>query len=334
MVGLLGAAGVLVAYAAAHLVVAARSVLVLIGVALFLAVGLDPVVRWLQRRGLPRWAAVACVVLIVVIAVAGFLAAAVPPLVHQGRQIAHELPHSSSALNNQNTPLGRLATRLHLRGNLHGLLSSARAGSLFGGLLGAGRIALSVSASILTVVVLTLYLLGDLPRIRRAIYRLVPASRRPRATRLGDEIFDRVGGFLLGNLFTSLIAGVGTLVWLLIFRVPYPLLLAVAVAVLDLIPLVGSTIGGILVTLVAFSVSVPVAIATAAFYTGYRVAEDNLLVPKIIGRTVRVSATATLVAVLLGGAVLGVVGALVAIPVAAAIDLLLKEIAYPRLDRS
>jgi predicted PurR-regulated permease PerM len=333
MAGLLGAAGVAVTYVGARLVYGAREVLTLIGIAVFLAVGLDPLVRWLQRRGLPRWAAVAVVVLGTVAILAGILAAAVPPLVSQATKLVHELPTGGGSAG-RNSALGRLAVRLHLQNQLHHGLSSLKAGAVFGGLLGAGRVAVSASASLLVVSVLTIYLLGDLPRISRAFYRLVPASRRERATRVGQEVFARVGGYLLGNLLTSLIAGLGTLAWLLIFHVPYPLLLAVAVAILDLIPIVGSTVGGIIVTLVALTVSLPVAIATAAFYTLYRLAEDYLLVPRIIGRSVRVPAITTLVAVLIGGGVLGLVGALVGIPVAATIDILLREFAYPRLDRS
>jgi predicted PurR-regulated permease PerM len=332
LVGLLGAAGVAVTYAGVRFVYGARAVLTLIGIAVFLAVGLDPVVRWLQRRGLPRWAAVAAVAVGTVAVLAGILAAAIPPLVGQATKLIHELPAATNGSGGHSSTLGRLAVRLHLQNRLHRGLSSIRAGAVFGGVLGAGRIAVSASASLVAIVVLTIYLLGDLPRITRAFYRLIPASRRARATQVGDQVFTRVGGYLLGNLLTSLIAGVGTLVWLLIFHVPYPLLLAVAVAILDLIPIVGSTIGGIIVTLVALTVSLPVAIATAAFYTVYRLAEDYLLVPRIIGRTVKVPAITTLIAVLIGGGVLGIIGAFIAIPVAATIDVLLREFAYPRLD--
>jgi len=106
------------------------------------------------------------------------------------------------------------------------------------------------------------------------------------------------------------------------------------VALLDLIPVIGSTIGGAVVTLVALTVSLPVALATLAFYIGYRLAEDYLIVPRIMGRTVQLPAIVSLVAVLIGGVLLGIVGALVAIPVAAAIRLLLHEIAIRRLDKS
>ncbi len=118
-------------------------------------------------------------------------------------------------------------------------------------------------------------------------YRLVPHSRRPRAILIGDEILAKVGGYVLGNFITSVIAGLGTYFWLLAFGVPYPLLLAMFVAFLDLIPVIGSTVGGIMVSLVALTVSLPVALATLAFYIVYRLAEDYLIVPRIMGRTVR-----------------------------------------------
>jgi predicted PurR-regulated permease PerM len=106
------------------------------------------------------------------------------------------------------------------------------------------------------------------------------------------------------------------------------------VALLDLIPVIGSTIAGAVVSLVALTVSLPVALVTLAFYVGYRLAEDYFIVPRIMGRTVQVPAIVSLIAVLIGGVLLGIIGALVAIPVAAAIRLLLQEIAIRRLDRS
>ncbi len=151
---------------------------------------------------------------------------------------------------------------------------------------------------------------------------------------LGDEIFTKVGGFVLGNVVTSVIAGLGTYLWMVAFGIPYPILLGLFVAILDLIPVIGSTIGGAVVSLVALTVSLPVAIATLAFYIAYRLAEDYLLVPRIMGSAVKVPAVVSVVAVLVGGALLGIIGALVAIPVAAALRLLLQEVAFRRLDRS
>ncbi|MGC9665766.1 AI-2E family transporter [Planosporangium sp. 12N6] len=333
VVGAFGAAGVATTYVLLTLVLRAGQVLILIVLSLFLAIGLDPAVQWLLRRGLPRWAAVTLVSLILVGAVGGFIAAAIPPLVAQTSQLVRELPGYLHHLTAHNSTLGRLETRYHLRERASQLFSAAGGAKLFGGLLGAGMIVLDALASTLTVLVLTVYLLADMPRIRRLLYRLVPRSRRPRAILLGDEMFGKVGGYVLGNLITSLIIGTGTFVWLTVFHVPYPLLLSIMVALFDLIPVIGSPAAGVIVTLVALTVSLPVAIATAVFYTVYKLLEDYLLVPRIIGHTVDVPATVTFVAVLIGGATLGIVGALIAIPVAAGIRLLLHEVIFPRLDR-
>jgi predicted PurR-regulated permease PerM len=197
-----------------------------------------------------------------------------------------------------------------------------------------GQVLFSALGSFLILTVLTVYFVTDLPRIRAGAYRLIPASRRPRAIVLGDEIFAKVGGYVLGNLAISFIAGMLKYAFLLIFGVPYALLLEITVAVLDLVPVVGSTAAGVIVCLVALTVSWPVCLATIGFFLVYRGVEDYLLVPKIIGGVVKVPALVTVVAVLLGGALLGIVGALVAIPVAAAVLLLAREVLFPRLDRA
>lgn len=126
--------------------------------------------------------------------------------------------------------------------------------------------------------------------------------------------------------------GVGTYVWLLVFGVPYPILLAMLVALLDLIPVIGSTIGGAIVSLVGLAVSLPVALGTLAFYIGHRLTEDYLIVPRVMGRTVQVPAVVSVVAVLVGGALMGIIGVLVAIPAAAALRVLLHEVTFRRLD--
>jgi predicted PurR-regulated permease PerM len=168
--------------------------------------------------------------------------------------------------------------------------------------------------------------------IRRASYRFVPASRRERVVLLGDEITSRIGGYVLGNVITSVVAGVGTFVFLEIVRVPYAVALGLLVAILDLIPVVGSTIGGALVTLVALTVSLPVAIASLVFYIFYRLLEDYLLMPRVMDRAVHVPPVLTIVALLIGASLLGIVGAFLAIPVAAAIQLIVVDVAWPKLD--
>jgi predicted PurR-regulated permease PerM len=334
IVGMLATAGALTTYGLAQLLLSASSVIALIALALFLAIGLEPAVQRLMTLRLPRWTAVTVVILVMLGIVVGFFAMAIPPLATQTTELVKQLPKYLKELNDHSSTLGRLDAQYHIRDRVTKLVDNAAGGSLFNGLLGAGQMVLGALASTLTVIVLTVYLLADMPRVRTLIYRLVPATRRPRAILLGDEVFSKVGGFVLGNLLTSLVAGAGTFLWLIAWNVPYPVLLSIMVALFDLIPVVGSPLAGTIVSLVALTVSLPVAIATAVFYTVYKLAEDYLLVPRIIGRTVDVPGSVTLVAVLLGGTALGVVGALVAIPVAASIRLLLRETLFPRLDRS
>jgi predicted PurR-regulated permease PerM len=332
-VGMAAAAGVAVTYGLVELLIRARSVLVIIGLALFIAAGLDPAVNWLTRRRLPRWAAVIVILLVVAAVAAGFVAAAVPPLTAQVTALVHDLPHYMNTLKDHNSELGKLNSRFQVQERLSKLLST-KGTALVGGVLGAGALVLSAASSMLVVIVLVVYFLAAMPRIKLFLYRLAPQSRRSRVILIGDEIFVKVGGYMLGNFLTSLIAGVGTWAWLQIFGIPYPLLLGILVALLDLIPVIGSTVGGAIVSLVALTVSLPVAIATLAFYIAYRLAEDYLIVPRIMGRTVEVPAVVTVVAVLLGGALMGLIGALVAIPAAAALRLLLNEVTFRRLDRS
>jgi predicted PurR-regulated permease PerM len=332
-IGLAGAAGVAVTYGLAELLIRARSVLVLIGLALFIAAGLDPAVTWLTRHRMPRWAAVTTILVLALGILAAFLAAAIPPLTAQATALANQLPHYVHTLQDHNSQLGRLNARYHLQQRLSRVLST-KGTALIGGVLGAGELVLSTATSVLAVSVLVIYFLAAMPRIKLFAYRLAPQSRRARVILIGDEIFTKVGGYVLGNFLTSAIAGAGTYIWLVAFGVPYPILLALLVAFLDLIPVIGSTVGGAIVSLVALTVSLPVAVATLGFYIAYRLAEDYLIVPRILGRTVQVPAVVTVVAVLVGGALMGIVGALVAIPVAAAVSLLLHEVAFHRLDSS
>jgi predicted PurR-regulated permease PerM len=333
MIGLTAAFGVAVAYGLIELILKSRSVLILIFLAFFIAAGLDPLVGMLVRRGLPRWAAVLIVIVGVLAVVGGFLAAAIPPLASEATSLAHQIPHYLHDLQNRNSQLGKLNMKYHVQDRLTKLLTSG-SGSMVGGVIGAGALVIGTVSEILAIGVLSIYFLIGLPQIKLFFYRLIPHSRRPRAILIGDEIFAKVGGYMLGSFITAVIAGFGTYIWLLAWGVPYPLLLGTFVALLDLIPVIGSTVGGIIVSLVALTVSLPVALATLGFYIFYRLAEDYLIVPRIQGRTVEIPALVSLIAVLIGGVLLGIVGVLVAIPVAAAIRLLLKEVAFPRLDKS
>jgi predicted PurR-regulated permease PerM len=288
-------------------------------------------VSWFVNRGLPRWAATTLVFVIFLALMGGFVAAAIPPLAQQAGQLISAAPHYMQQVQDHSSTVGRLNERFHLQQRITETVNGS-GGSVLNEVVSAGSAVFRALANILIVIVLTVYFLLDLPRIRTTLYRLVPRIRRPRAILIGDEVIAKVGAYVLGNVVISVIAAVGTTVWLAVFHVPYPLLLGIFVGLFDLVPVVGSTIAGVVVAAVALAVSLPVCLATIAFFVVFRLAEDYLLVPKIIGRAVDVPALTTVIAVLLGGALLGVVGALVAIPVAAAVKLLTHEVIYPRLD--
>jgi len=332
--GLMASAGVAVTYGVIRMLGSASSALVLIGAALFFALGLEPAVSTLVNRKLPRWAAVTLVVVVVFGVVAGAVAAAIPPLVEQTRQFIEQAPHYLQQAQSHSSLIGRLNERFHvlqrITDTIHG---SGATPAGFGGVVKVGKTVFGAASHVGIVVVLTVYFLGDMPRIRATFYRFVPHSRRPRAILIGDEVFAKVGDYVFGNVLTSVIAGAATVVWCLALNVPYALLLGVFVAIVDLFPY-GSSVGGFVVSIVALTVSIPVAIATLAFYIVFRLAEDYLLTPKIIGRAVKVPGGVTVAAVLIGAALLGVIGALVAIPIAAALQLLAQELLFPVLDEA
>lgn len=306
--------------------------LLLLLIAAFIAVGLDPAVRWLVRRGMRRSIAVTAIAVTFLAGVAGFIGAAVPPLVKQYGQLQTGKLSAVPQLNDKRSLLGRLNGRFHLAEHLQARIAQPGSSST-AGLLHAGSVVVNATLDTVIVLVLIVYMLADIGRIKAAFYRLAPQHRRPRVGLLADEVLDRIGGYVLANVLTSVVAGLGNYVVLLVLGVPYALVLSVLVAVLDLVPLVGSTIGGAVVAVVALvGVSGTAAVITVVFHLCYRLLEDYVINPRVLKRTVDVSPLVTIVAVVIGGGLLGIVGALIAVPAAAAVQLLLTEVVYPRLD--
>ncbi|GIH99125.1 AI-2E family transporter [Planobispora takensis] len=331
--GFTAALGVLTAWWLVQAVVSAGSVIILIVVSLFLAVGLNPAVEALQRRNLSRLLAITVVFLGVISVFVAFGLAVVPPLTTQSTEFVGNVPQYVQEL--QNSPIIRnLDQRFQLLEKLQQYVVSGDFGTqMFGGVLGLGTVLLGAVFNSLTVLVLTLYFLGSINSIKEMGYRLVPRSRRTRTRLLGDEIIQRIGGYVAGNLIVSLIAGVTTFLFLSIMQVPYAMALAMIVALTDLIPLVGAFIGAGVASIVGFFVSPTVGIVCIVFFTLYQQVENYVIVPKVMKSSVDVAPLATIVAALLGGALLGVVGALLAIPIAAAVQLILREVVVPRQER-
>ncbi|MGW4566435.1 AI-2E family transporter [Streptomyces sp. NPDC004561] len=325
--------GATVAWLAVQTVLQINQLLSLILLALFIAIGLEPIVAWLTRHHLRRGAAVAAVVFGLLLFLAGFVALIVPPVTQEVNALTKAFPTWLRDLHHHNSTLGRLEDRYHIVSGIK-QRAAGSATSVLGGVLGAGKIVLSAVTSVVVVVIVTLYLMAGLPVIKRFCFRFVAASKREHVREVTDEILNRTGRFLLGNVLTSVIAGLATWAWCLGLGVPYPAALGVFVALMDLIPIVGSTIAGVVVSLVALVISLPVAGATAGFYIAFRLAEDYLIMPKAMKFAVDVHPIVTVVGVLIGGALLGIIGALVAIPVAVAIGILLDEYVFARADAS
>ncbi|MFG3207975.1 AI-2E family transporter [Streptomyces sp. NPDC048192] len=301
--------------------------------AVFVAIGLEPLVAVLTRHRIRRSWAVLIVLLAFMLCLAGFVALIAQPVADEIDALTKAIPKWLTQLHDRHTFLGRLEDRYHLISKVRSALGSGGS-SVVGGLLGAGKMVLSLVTSAVIVVVVTIYLMVALPEIKQFGFRFVAASRRARVETVTDEILTRTGRFMLANLVTSGIAGLATFAWCAAIGVPYPAALGFFVALMDLIPVVGSTVGGVTVSLVALSVSLPVAGATAGFYVGFRLAEDYLIMPRAMKYAVDVHPVVTVVGVLVGGALLGIIGALVAVPAAVAIGILLDEYVFPRTDAS
>ena len=195
--------------------------LVLIGVAFFLALGLEPAASWFVNRRLPRWAATTLVFVIFLAVMGAFVAAAIPPLAQQAGDLINQAPHYLQQAQDHSSAIGRLNDRFHLQQRITDAVNGS-GGSVLNEVVSAGTAVFGALADSLIVIVLTVYFLVDMPRIRTTLYRLVPHTRRPRAILIGDEVFAKVGAYVLGNVLISVIAGAATFIWLHGLRRPLP----------------------------------------------------------------------------------------------------------------
>jgi len=328
MLGLLGGLGVILAYAIFLGVRNAASILVLIFIALFLAIGLNPAVARLRKWGVPRGGAVAIVALTVIGLLAGGIVALIPPLVSQTTQLINNVPDYIQSLQRSQT-INDIVQRYDILNKVQSALDAGTVGNAVGGVVGGAKLLFGTIFNLLTVVVLTIYFMAAFDRIREVGYSLVPASRRNRVRLLTDEILTKVGAYMVGALMIAVLAGASTFVLGMILGLGYPFALAVVVAVCDLIPQIGATLGAVIVSLVGFASSLTAGLVCIVFFIVYQQIENYLIYPSVMRRSVKVSDVAAVVAALLGVALFGVVGALVAIPMVAAIQLIMREVVMP-----
>jgi predicted PurR-regulated permease PerM len=321
-----GTLGVLLMLLAAYGLYVVRSILVLVLIALFVAVSLEPAVYWLANRGLRRSVAVTIVVLALVVLTGVFLWSIVPPLVDQGGRLIADLPGYLRRLSTQSSVVRDITDRYDLTDQLSGLVAEIPS-RLAGGALGFVQKLFGVLASTLTVLVLAIYFMADMPRLQHGLVRLFPQRRRARVAEIVDVAVEKVGGYMIGNIIISLIAGVSTFICLEIVRVPFALPLAVTVALTDLIPMIGATLGAAICVVVSlFTVDIwPGAIVVLIFFVAYQQLENYLIAPRVMRNTVDLSSVAILLVALIGGVLLGLVGAIMAIPIAATIKVVVAR---------
>ena len=332
-VGFVGGLGVLVAIWVAMQIQAIGSTLMLIVVSLFLAAGLDPAVRFFERRGMRRSYAVLTVIVIVLAALALFLVAIVPVIADQVRSLTDNVPRWLDQLQ-RNRQVQRLDDQYDIIAKIQDYVTAGDfAGALFGGAVGVGLAVLGALFNGFIVTVLTLYFLASLKTTKAAIYRLAPASRRDRVSRLGDRVVRSVGGYVSGAFIVAMCAGISSLIFLFVVGLgQYAVALAFVVALLDVIPMIGATIGAVIVTAIAFAEDWKIGVACAIFYIVYQQVENYVIYPRVMSKSVDVPGAVTVIAALTGAALFGVVGALLAIPTAASILMLTREVWVRRQD--
>jgi predicted PurR-regulated permease PerM len=312
-------------------VLKSQQVLVWAFTSLLLALALNPAIETFQRLGVRRRGAAAALVYLVVTAfIAGIGALIIPTLVSQVSAFIDAVPGYVQQLTAGRGPLGFLERDYHVVERVRDAVSKSGGGaaSLAGGAstaLDVTRSVVTFVAAIVTITFLTLFMLLEGPAWVQRSISMLPPRLQPTWREIADDIYHLVGRYVNGNLLISLIAGTATTIVLLALGVPFALALGLIVAILDLIPLAGATLGAIVVTLVALSHSVTAAIIVLVFYIVYQQIENHLLQPLIYGRTVRLSPLAILLSVLIGSQVAGVIGALAAIPVGGTIQILLEH---------
>jgi len=336
--GFLAASGALVAITFLRALQSASQVFVLIIISLFLAMGLNPAVESLQSRKMKRGAAVSIVVATALVVIVLFALVVIPPVFSQANELIDGAPQLIDSLKNNRT-IAELNTQYGLIDTLQSKFQSwISDGKLltgaFGGVVGVGRTVLSGAFSTLTVLVLTLYFLSSLPSVTRIFYRLAPASRRERVSKIGDAIISRVGAFVGSQVLIAALAAIFVFFLSLGLDLPYAAALGMVILFVALIPLVGHFIGASIVILVALTQSPAKALLALVLYTLYVQIENYIITPRIMKRSLSIPGLVTIVAALLGTSLLGLVGGLLAVPIAAAILLIMDEVIFPKTDNA
>ncbi|MCD2170066.1 MULTISPECIES: AI-2E family transporter [Microbacterium] len=322
------------------------TILLYVGTALFLSLGLDPLVSFLERRGLPRWAAVLVTILGVLGVFTGIVFMVVPIIVGQIAQLVGQIEQllQPGAWNeivlNVQTWVSQTLPWLKIDdvwASVQQWLSTLDVGSIstiVGNslLTGAGAVAAGLGGAFI-VLILTIYFTASTPSLKSAVYQLVPASKRARFIELAEKITDSVGYYVMGQVSLGVINGVLSAIFLSIIGAPFPAVLAVVAFFFSLIPLVGTLTGSTIIVLTCLLPglgSPSLALIALIYYLIYMQIEAYVISPRIMNRAVSVPGSVVVIAALAGGALLNLLGALIAIPVAASVLIIYREVIIPR----
>ena len=336
--GFVATLGALTAIVLMRALASVSQIFILILIALFLATGLNPAVEALRRRNMSRATAVTIIFTSVIAFVIFFALVVAPPVISQGTQLINKAPTLLADLTN-NATINKLNDQYGIIDTLQTRLESITSDgtlliSAFGGVIGVGKSVLSGFFTFLTILVLTLYFITSLPQAVNLGLSLVPASRRERIGHLTNAIIARVGSFVGSQIVIAAMASVFVFILSLVLGLPSPIAIGMIVFVCGLIPLIGHFLGSGIVTIIALTQSIAIGVIALVAYVVYVQIENYVVTPRIMKRTLAVPGAVTIISALIGSSLLGLVGGLLAVPVAASIILILDEVVIPRANNS
>ena len=336
--GFLATSGALTAFVLLKSLAAASQIFVLLIISIFLAMGLNPAVEFFRRRGLSRGWSVATILTLVLIFVTVLAILVIPPVIRQTTNLIESAPSLLDNLKN-NKLIANINDHYGLVDSLTEKISTlTKNGTLlvsaFGGIVGVGKTFISGIFTFLTILVLTMYFTISLPQVIEYGIKLAPASRRPRIKALTNGIVQRIGAFVGSQITVAFIAGIVMGIICAVLQLPSPIALGMLVFICGMIPLVGHFIGSAILTVVGLTQSVTDGLIILVAYLIYQQIENYLLMPRIMHKTLSIPGLVTIVSALIGASLLGLVGGILAVPIAASILLILEEVVYPKADQS
>ena len=333
-IGFVATLGGLIAIALGFAFVQLSTVVICILASLFLALGLDPLVRWLTRRRIPRgWSIVIVFVLVIAFAVLVFFLV-IPAVIAQSTELVQNLPGAVKAITQERwfvEVFGSSVDTQKLVQDLESFLSDPNnLAALGGGVLKIGIAVVNGISGGILVLVLTLFFLGSIEAVKNSFYVLVPASQREGVVSITEQIIGSIGKYVSGQVVLAGTNGVFGFIAMVIIGVPYAGALAVVAFLLALIPLVGTIVSAVLVTFVALTVSPGAAIAIGIYFLVYMQVEAYVFSPRVMNKAVDVPGILVVIGALVGGTLLGVLGALIAVPVVASVLIIVKQVVVPK----